>query len=130
MRAVLGVLAGVLAVGGLVVGGLLLLRSGAEGSSGHAWDDYSAHKARLVVHYQGSPCQDPQDNDVVETAERVEVTVWVDHHVGQCADSQVSYDVRVDLDDPLGNRPVYDGACLADGGTDQECLRRPAGAAG
>lgn len=126
----LGALAGVLVVGGLIAGGLLLLTSGDDRITGHHWDDYSVHKARLVVHYEGSPCQDPRDNDVMETAERVEVTVRADGTLGPCAESLVRYDVRVDLDQPLGDRPVYDAACLADGGTDKECLRHPAGAAG
>jgi hypothetical protein len=127
---VLGVLAGLLAVGGLVAGGLLLLTSGDQASTGHAWDDYSVRKGRIVVHYDGTPCERPRDSDVAETSERVEVTVWSEHPPGNCVDSLVFYDVRVDLDAPLGDRPVYDGACLADGGTDQECLRQPMGAAG
>jgi hypothetical protein len=66
-----------------------------------------------VVHltYTGSECQDSASVDVDEDARRVTLTVRQIVRAGACSDLGVRYDIDAQLDAPLGDRTLVDGAC-------------------
>ncbi len=66
-----------------------------------------------VVHltYTGSECQDSASVDVDEDARRVAVTVRQTVRARTCSDVGVRYDIDAQLDAPLGERELVDGAC-------------------
>lgn len=66
-----------------------------------------------VVHltYIGSECQDSAAVDVEEDAERVVLTVRATVRATSCTDVGVVYEIDAQLDAPLGDRDLVDGAC-------------------
>lgn len=95
-----------------LVAGLILVRSGGESVGGTLWESYRVTLGGLVIYTVTSPCGEVSDVDVIESDDRVEVTVHVDHDGLYCADLAVERATRVELAAPLGDRPVYDGSCL------------------
>jgi hypothetical protein len=114
--------AGVLMLVAAAVTGVVLLNQIRE-RSGTAWDDYRADSRGLLVHVRARPCDDVDVLDVVERPRRVEVAVAVESGGLFCSEAVEDRRVRVALDKRLGQRPVYDGTCLADGEPRQECVR-------
>jgi hypothetical protein len=66
-----------------------------------------------VVHltYIGSECQDSASVDVDEDARRVTLTVEQTVRASTCSDVGVRYEIDAQLDAPLGDRELVDGAC-------------------
>ena len=62
--------------------------------------------------YVGSECQTYDRVDVVEDDQRVVITVRETVLAVSCTDAGVAHEVRVELDEPLGDRALVDGACL------------------
>ena len=67
--------------------------------------------AVVQLTYTGSECRDGAQADVDEGSERVTITVRETVRARSCSDVGVSYDLRVRLDAPLGDRELVDGAC-------------------
>lgn len=128
-RCARGVVTGVAAVaafGAMAVGGVWLLESSAPSGAGSpaSWDGYQIRGDRLTVHYLGDTCEEDRSAEVEETPTRVVVTVRIHGSRGipfitGCVEDGER--LTVQLDEPLGERPVYDGACLDSGGTEQQC---------
>ena len=77
------------------------------------WAKPATVDGRIVTTtYVGSECQSYDRVDVDEDSERVVITVRETVLARGCSDVGVSYDVRVELDEPLGDRELLDGACL------------------
>lgn len=127
MRTRPALIGGLVVLVALVVGALLLLRVFEDEPDGVVtqWDGFRTTGQGLVVEYGASPCEEPTGSEVEETADRVVVTVWKSTFRGLCTAMLEMHPVRVALDEPLGDRPVYDGACLDDGGAEAVCLREP-----
>ena len=68
----------------------------------------------VTTTYTGSDCQSYDHVDVDEGSERVVITVWETVLARGCNDMGVPYDVRVELDETLGDRELVDGACLVE----------------
>lgn len=115
------VLAGVL-LGAAAWGGVALLRRGDRGAT---WDYFRADRDELQIVKTVRACDEIVDAEADEAADRVEVTLLVDRG-GTCGDIAVDKWVTLTLGAPLGDRAVYDAACLDDGGSEQECLRSTA----
>ncbi|WP_323794092.1 hypothetical protein [Nocardioides sp.] len=84
--------------------------------------------ARLVdgqieLTYDGRECRDQVDVTVEENSEQVVITVTERVRTLVCRDEEVtSYDVSVELDEPLGDRVLVDGACgLGQFTNDERC---------
>lgn len=142
----LGVAAAVVVVAAVVTTWLLLRDPGPDGDRDAGtdpveipsappgnpvpWSHFAVTGAHVQVSYDGSACQKSNGAVATEHADRVVVTAYAQVEPGVCILSAVRYDVAVDLDEPLGDRPLYDGACLEQGratGTalDPACLRTP-----
>ncbi len=122
---VLLVAVAVLAAAG-VYGAVLLTREDPEPdatTSGRTWDSYTVKGRTLVVEATGDPCTELADVEVDESDDRVVVTMHVEVDGAVCAALAVPIRGRVRLEDPLGSRPVYDGACLDDEGAARGCRR-------
>ena len=114
---------GILLLGGTAAAGLSLFQQQqAEGESiaGTTWDEYDAGRRAVRVHATLSDCQEISDATVIETPERVEITLVLTGD-DSCAGESVEADRRVRLKSRLGDRLVYDGSCLAEGGSDSLC---------
>lgn len=70
----------------------------------------------LRITYGGSACQSSNDIRVTESEKRVVVTVYVVDARRACTLQLVGYELAVQLRSALGERPVFDGACLEDAG--------------
>ncbi|TQK70760.1 MULTISPECIES: hypothetical protein [unclassified Nocardioides] len=98
------------------------------------WDHLSvAAEDRLVVGYGGSACQESNGNLVEEHPDRVVITAYAQDSAQMCILVLERYEMTVELAAPLGERAVYDGACLsqtedvgAGAAPDPRCLRTPA----
>ena len=67
---------------------------------------------RIELTYDGRECRDQVDVSVEEGPDEVVVTVTERVRTLVCGDDEVaSYDVSVELDEPLGDRELVDGAC-------------------
>jgi hypothetical protein len=111
----------------LVFGGLLLRIASRGSGSGVAtgWDSYTADGDTLSITFSGTPC-DEADRVVLDEQDerRVVVTVYLRTSEQVCVASAVAHQTEARLDDPLGDRQVYDGACLRrPGNTEGGCLR-------
>lgn len=116
----------VLLLAGAVGVGLTLFRAEravGESAAQATWDDFRVVRRVLEIHGTRSSCQDVTAVDVVETDRRVEVTLGLTGNSSACNEPAVALKRRVRLAAPLGDRPVYDGGCLAEGGSDGECWR-------
>lgn len=94
------------------------------------WTGYAVAGGHVQVTYDGSVCQESSAAVATEHDDRVVVTVYAKLKPGVCVLTLARYDVSVDLDEPLGDRALYDGACLEQGhptGTSAEtaCRRTP-----
>lgn len=107
---------------GLLAGGFLLIRSEDGDRSGSSWEYYRITSDGLKVYAAIRGCDDLTGAYLDETAERVEVSVEIDHG-GVCGDDLVPDWVAVRLGSPLDDRPVYDAACLASRESETDCLR-------
>jgi len=140
----LGVAAAVVVVAGIVTAWLLHRDAGSDAGAGTdpvrvpsappgapvPWSRYAVTGGHVQVSYDGSACQESNGAVATEHADRVVITAYAKVAPGVCILTAVDYDVSVDLDEPLGDRPLYDGACLEQGraaGTalDPACLRTP-----
>ena len=101
----------------------------APGGAPVAWNGLRVAGDVLTVGYGGSPCQESTGSDVDERSDRVVVTVYADRAAGACTQVLQVHTLDVRLAQPLGQRPVYDGACLeqaaASGEEDVVCRRVP-----
>jgi hypothetical protein len=61
--------------------------------------------------YTGSECRDGADVAVDENATRVVITVSETTRARDCSDVGVTYDIQLQLDEPLADRQLLDGAC-------------------
>ena len=61
--------------------------------------------------YTGSECRDGADVDVDEDAARVVITVSETVRARSCNDVGVTYGMQVQLEAPLADRELLDGAC-------------------
>lgn len=125
--AVVLVVAVALLAAAAIYGALLLTREDPEPDVAQrrasTWTSYAATDRGLVVEKTTNTCTDIEEVTVVETAERVEVTVWVAADSESCPATTVTRRAQVGLNDPLGSRRVYDGACLADEEVAKRCRR-------
>jgi hypothetical protein len=108
------------------VGGWFLLDVARSDDGGHAagWYGYEVRDDQLTVLYQGDTCEDERSLEVEESSTRIVVTVRVERDfqipfLVACAGDGETLTAR--LDAPAGDRPVYDGACLATGGSSAVC---------
>ena len=77
-------------------------------------DMMPGHPAQECIEltYDGRECRDQVDVSVEEGPDEVVVTVTERVRTLVCGDDEVaSYDVSVELDEPLGDRELVDGAC-------------------
>lgn len=120
--------AGVLVVAaGVAVGLVLLLGERDAGTEVAEWADYEVTGDGIVVRVPRGSCQRVEDVEVVEERARVEVTTRLEADswsLTMCNDAQVLDEVPVALESRLGRRPVFDGGCLAEGGSDRDCRRK------
>ncbi|HVK26723.1 MAG TPA: hypothetical protein VM575_00160 [Nocardioides sp.] len=95
------------------------------------WSGIDVAGDGLTVSYGGSPCQESSGAFVDELDDRVVVTVYVEPAPGACAQMLQRHSLEVRLGQSLGDRPVYDGACLeqAVDPAAMACRRWPAPAA-
>ena len=108
------------------VGGWLLLDVASSDERGHAagWYGYEVRDDALTVLYQGDTCEDVRSLEVEESATGIVVTVRVENRfripflTGCMSDGEA---LTTRLEAPVGDRPVYDGACLAAGGSGAVC---------
>ncbi|GAB3265184.1 hypothetical protein GCM10027425_30520 [Alteromonas gracilis] len=76
----------------------------------------------LEVTYGGTSCRSGASLEIEESEDRVVVTVEESTRAWSCDDDGVSYDVTGELEEPLGDRELVDGACaLADYRGDPLC---------
>ena len=61
--------------------------------------------------YTGSECREGAKADVEEDSERVTITVRETVRARSCSDVGVSYEIQVELNAPLAERQLVDGAC-------------------
>ena len=117
LRTVVAVLVGGFLVLCLVVGGVALstkvVSDKSSSPSVAELEGYQAVGDVLVVTASRGGCDEIGRTSVVQSADAVEVTVRVVHTDQTCISVQDSEQVRVALDEPLGDRAVYDGGCLA-----------------
>ena len=108
VRVILGV---VVAIVALLVG-LVVILSWPD-SSTEPWRDpaVSEDGTRVTVTVQGGSCDDAEA-DADETANSVVIVARIvdDWFVMGCDDMGVDHRVTVELDDPLGDRELVDGA--------------------
>jgi hypothetical protein len=122
---------GVLIVAGLALGSYVLLvdeprRDGEDVDSdpGTQWDRYAVRGKTLSIYYSGAVCEDSATAVTVdERSDRVVVTLQTVVNMGPCRDRQIRQRVTAQLDEPLRQRKVYDGACLEEQLPEKECLR-------
>ena len=69
----------------------------------------------LRLTYTGQECRDRVQVEVDETARTVVVTIRETTRSVVCHGDRTSYDVVADLDAPLGDRELLDGACRLGG---------------
>lgn len=106
----------------LLAGGFILIRSDDGHRSGSAWEYYRVTSDGLKVYAAVRGCDDVTGANLNETAERVEISVEIDHGL-VCGDDLVLDWVAVRLGSPLNERAVYDAACLASRESETGCLR-------
>lgn len=77
----------------------------------------------LEVTYGGASCRSGASLEIEESEDRVVVTIEeTSRFVFACDDALISYDVTGELEEPLGDRELVDGACaLADYRDDAIC---------
>lgn len=113
-------------IGAAIVGATLLTReadpAGATTTSAQ-WESYVLRGRTLIVEAPGDSCAEVAEVSVDESEERVVVTLRVETDEGSCADSAAPLRGRVQLEARLGDRPVYDGACLAEEDAARRCRR-------
>ncbi|MEI5672214.1 MULTISPECIES: hypothetical protein [unclassified Nocardioides] len=122
-RAIAVLLFSVVLLAGTAVAGMSLFqqeRAEGESLARITWSEYDVVRRGVVVHATLSACQTISDVDLVETADRVEVTLDLTGE-DTCAGESVEVEKGVRLERRLRDRAVYDGGCLADGGTDERC---------
>ncbi|MBB6629842.1 hypothetical protein H5V45_21165 [Nocardioides sp. KIGAM211] len=66
----------------------------------------------VTVQFTGSACQKSRDYRAEETSEQVVLTVRETTGGGSCVAMAVTYTVVAELEAPLGDRALVDGACL------------------
>lgn len=73
-----------------------------------------ADGAALQVHWDRTSCEqvDEQRTQVIEAQGEVVVTLWVQEPAGECTADDTMRVHRVELDEPLDDRDLIDGACL------------------
>ncbi|MDQ4051238.1 MAG: hypothetical protein M3237_00875 [Actinomycetota bacterium] len=108
------------------VGGWFLLDVARSDNRGHAagWYGYEVRGDQLTVLYQGDTCEEERSLEVEESPTGIVVTVRVETHfqipfLVACSSDGEALTAR--LEAPVGNRPVYDGSCLAAGGSSAVC---------
>ena len=128
-RRALATLAGLL-FAGFCLGGWLFLRSlyDADGAAA-SWSYFEVTGRTVTVTYQGDTCESERSIEVHVTSDAVVLTVRVEGRPGMpfisgCVEDAETF--TVELDAPVGDRLVLDGACMQDP-TRDECVRRPAG---
>lgn len=115
----------VLLMVGTAIGGVILIQqepSERSAAPETTWDEYEPVRRSLLVHVSRPDCREVADVDLVEVPGRVEVTLVL-AEADRCGDEEDELRHRVRLAEPLRDREVYDGGCLADGGDDEECRR-------
>ncbi len=65
---------------------------------------------RITLRYVGGGCQSGSSVEVEETTDRVTLTVHTWTLALSCSEVGVPYDIEVELDAPLGDRELVDGA--------------------
>ncbi len=65
----------------------------------------------IEVTYEGSTCRSGASLEIEESEDRVVVTVEERTRAWSCDDDRVAYDVTGELEEPLGDRELVDGAC-------------------
>lgn len=79
------------------------------------WDTVEPLDGTTVrVSYGTGTCNHSEDLEVEETPDSVTITVVVVIKASSCNDMGVQHELETDLDQPLGNREVIDGACTYD----------------
>ena len=78
--------------------------------------------AQVELTYEGRDCRDRVEVKVEEGDAAVVITITETVRALVCRDKFTSYDVTVDLETPLGDRDLVDGACrLGQFGQDPRC---------
>ncbi len=78
--------------------------------------------AQVETTYGGADCRDRVEVKVEEGEAAVVITITETVRVLVCRDEVTSYDVTLDLEAPLGDRDLVDGACrLGRFGQDPRC---------
>jgi hypothetical protein len=126
----LGVLAACVAfLMAAVAAGLILFHT-VQGPPGSTWNDYRVTSRGLAVAVSAKGCAEVTGADVAERKGRVHVTLLMERELpwyGYCASRMAAETFRVELDRPLGDRRVYDGACLVEEQRTRPCLREERG---
>lgn len=130
VRTVLTLSIGVIVVAGLVLGAYVLLvdepgnDEDVDSAGGTQWERYAVRGRTLTIFYTATTCEDSRTTaSVDEQAAEVVVTLQTVVNSGRCHDREVRHRVRAAIDRPLGQRKVYDGACLLEELPKKECLR-------
>ncbi|WP_183101259.1 hypothetical protein [Nocardioides pelophilus] len=130
VRTVVTLSIGVIVVAGLVLGAYVLLvdepgnDEDVDSAGGTQWERYEVRGRTLTIYYAGPTCEDSRTTaSVEEQADEVVVTLQTVVNSGRCDDRQVRHRVTARIDRPLGQRKVYDGACLEAELSKKECLR-------
>lgn len=106
---------------GAAFGGLALLRTSSN-DDGTTWDSYRVTRDGIMIYKTVRPCDKIVNAEVEETDERIEITLRVDSG-GVCAALAVDKSTSVSLSDQVGDRAVYDGACLNQLRDERQCIR-------
>ena len=82
---------------------------------------------RVELTYQGRECRDRVEVEVAEDLTTVVITITESVRTLVCTDGTTEpYDVSVDLESPLGDRDLIDGACrLGQFSEDARCATDP-----
>jgi len=130
VRTAVALTIGVVIVAGLALGSYVLLidepKRGEDSDSagGTQWDRYTVRGKTLTIYYSGAACEDSSTAVTVdERSDRVVVTLQTVVETGPCANGRIRQRVTAQLDEPLRQREVYDGACLEEQLPEKKCLR-------
>lgn len=89
------------------LGSLLWLRLGEH----QKWERVTViGETQLKLSYTGSECEDQRSVDVDEDDDSVTITITARSYASECSDVGFQRTVTVNLDKPLGDRKLIDGA--------------------
>lgn len=87
----------------------------------------SADGDRIELTVVGNPCVEDVSTEVNEGPAEVVITAYLHFQSNGCVDMGVEYDTVVELDRPLGERGLVDGACLTRESPHSACIDHEGG---